>query len=225
MLLLERSQIGVPGDLVFVRVPTDVVEVPGEVLTTAVQCKDSAASAGHGVAPQFDHAFESIVRRILGDAGGDRVDHSAYRAATVQQGRRPAKDLDLLGHHRIDAHRVVHARRGSIHGVEPVLHDSDARARKPANDRPGRTGGEIGRTDAELTGERFAQSAAGNPLQGLFLNDGNRLCQFVHRPLAKHARYVDFLYHMNTDFVVLVLLLCGNDTGKCQRRRCHQQMK
>ena len=100
---------------------------------------------------------------------------------------------------------MVHADRGSIHGVEPVLHGSHARTRKPANDRPGRACGEIGGTDAELARQRLAQAAAGNPLQGLCLDDGDRLSQFIRGPLAKHARHVDFLYHVDARIGVVVL--------------------
>ena len=171
VIVLAGLKLRVPGNLVVVRFPADDVEVPGEAIVTAVHRKDSAAGIGHRVSPQFDHAFETTFRRTLGDTGGDRVDHSAHRAAAVQQRRRAAENLDLPGYRRVDADGVIHAHRGDIHGIEAVLHGSHARACESANDRPGGSSAEIGRTDPELTGKRLTQIGAGDSLKRLFAND------------------------------------------------------
>ena len=171
VIVLAGLKLRVTGNLVVVRFPADDVEVPGEAIVTAVHRKDSAAGIGHRVSPQFDHAFKAILRRTLGDTGGDRVDHSAHRAAAVQQRRRAAENLDLPGNRRVDADGVIHAHRGDIHGIEAVLHGPHARACESANDRPGGSSAEIGRTDPELAGERLTQIGAGDSLKRLFAND------------------------------------------------------
>ena len=171
VIVMFDLKLRVSGNLVVVRFPADEVEVPGEVIVAAVHRNEAAAEIGHRVPLQFDNAFQSIFRRSLGDAGRDRVDHSAHRAAAIQQRRRAAENLDLPGDLRIDAHRVIHTHRGDIHGIEAVLHGPHARARESANDRPGGSRGEIGRTDAELAGERLTQVGADDSFECLFAND------------------------------------------------------
>ena len=142
VVLLPHPKLGGTRNLVVFRSAAHRIEVPSEIVVTAVERNQAAAGVRDGIPLQLEHALEPVVRSKLRNSIGDDVDDSANRSAAVEQTRGSAENLDLFGHERIDAHRMVHTGRRDIHGVQSIFHRPHARTGEPANDRPGNARGE-----------------------------------------------------------------------------------
>ena len=107
-----------------------------------------AAGAGYTVGDGFilqGHLSFQVVRHVIQNAAVHIIDYAAACAAAEKKRRGPAKNLNLLGKHRLCGNRVIDADIGGIHGADPVFqHLNPAAAQAPDN--------RTAHTRAEITG-------------------------------------------------------------------------
>ena len=175
-------------NLVVVAVASARVEVPREAGSAAVEADGRIARRRDGVAAHLECALETIRRRAGGNTRRDRIDHSADGAAAVEQRRRTAEDLDLVGGQRFDGDGVIVADGRGIHRVDAVLEHLHARARQTADDRPRCAGAEIRRAHADLIGQRLAERCRAVAVELVAGYDGDGLRELARRALVRHAR-------------------------------------
>ena len=101
---------------------------------TEVKLTHRADLLGAVLDPRFDTPGDIFVETVR-DAARMHVDDSAYRPGSIQQCARPFQDLDAIGNEGVYGGRVVGAGHGHVQRVEPVFHDSYARAGQSTDNR------------------------------------------------------------------------------------------
>ena len=121
----QRRGLGVPGDVVVVRLAGEGVEVPRHVAAAAVHPDRAVLAVAVVGAAQLEGAAEAL-RHFLRDASRLDIDNAADGAGAVEQRRRPLQDFHAFRHEGVDRHRVVAAADGNVKRVDPFLHDAHA---------------------------------------------------------------------------------------------------
>ena len=109
-----------------------------------------AALSGNFTAQGF---FQLAVR----DAAGVDIDDPADRTIAVEQGGRSFQHFDAVSDERFHGSRVVSTGHRHIHGAETILHNQNASASQPVNDRAANRGAKTGGVDARLHGQRITK--------------------------------------------------------------------
>ena len=102
-------------------------------------------------------ALIAFFRNRRGNPVVQDIDHTAHRAAAMDQRRRAAQHFDLRGQQRLGRDRMVGADGRSIVQLDAIAENLDARAVHAADDGPARARAEMAGVDAGLAAERLAQ--------------------------------------------------------------------
>ena len=127
-----------------------------EVAGARVERDRALRLIGDRAEAEIHGARENVVRKVGGDARVGSVDEAADRTRPIEQGCRPAHDLDPVRRERVDRDGMVGTRVRNIAHPDAVLEQVDPVAAQAPDDRSRGAAAEKGLVDARLIRQSLA---------------------------------------------------------------------